>query len=301
MTDRNCLRRLARGTLEVTTVGPQHAVQLQGPRSPFKLPQCVVLDAQNRVYVADTCVLPTDSRERSRAVHVLPTAHGCIVRFLCACAILFCLSAQNVCIHLLVLTLVDLRCLCLLTHFHFYKNSCAFRCRYNNRIRRLDSDGTATIVAGTGERALRDGPGETACFDRPRAAVLDANGDILIADSLNHMIRRLCVRTGAVSTVAGTGVEGYADGASNAAQFSEPSGVAVDGEGNILVADRGNGLVRMITPSGEVITVAGRGGRTAQWEDPGLAGFRDATGPHATFSRPTGIAVDEYVKCHFPR
>ena len=59
MTDRNCLRRLARGTLEVTTVGPQHAVHLQGPRSPFKLPQCVVLDAENRVYVADTYVVPT--------------------------------------------------------------------------------------------------------------------------------------------------------------------------------------------------------------------------------------------------
>lgn len=80
---------------------------------------------------------------------------------------------------------------------------------YNNRIRRLEPDGTAPVIAGTGERMYKDGPGEVAGFSRPRATVLDRNGDILVADSLNHCIRRLCVRTGVVSTVAGTGREGY--------------------------------------------------------------------------------------------
>jgi len=69
----------------------------------------------------------------------------------------------------------------------------------------------------------------------------------------------------------------------------------MDAAGHIVVADRGNGLVRLVSPSGEVSTVAGHPVRASQFDDPAVPSqfFHDAKGPHATFSRPTGIAVNE--------
>ena len=85
-----------------------------------------------------------------------------------------------------------------------------------------------------------------------------------------------------VSTLAGTGSSGSADGTGTAASFYRPYGVAVDGSGNVYVADRNNDLIRKITSAGVVTTLAGRGSQ----------GSADGTGTAASFYYPNGVAVD---------
>jgi hypothetical protein len=87
---------------------------------------------------------------------------------------------------------------------------------------------------------------------------------------------------GSVSTLAGSGTSGFADGVGSVAQFSFPFGVAVDSSGNVYVADRFNNRIRKITPSGSVSTLAGSG----------TPGFSDGVGSVAQFSGPFGVAVD---------
>jgi DNA-binding beta-propeller fold protein YncE len=86
---------------------------------------------------------------------------------------------------------------------------------------------------------------------------------------------------GDVTTLAGAGVRGYADGPAAQARFAEPEGVAVDAAGNVYVADGGNHRIRKITPGGEVTTVAGA-----------TFGFRDGPAEAARFNTPRGLAVD---------
>jgi sugar lactone lactonase YvrE len=86
---------------------------------------------------------------------------------------------------------------------------------------------------------------------------IDATGNLYVADSGNHVIRKIS-SSGLVSTLAGKmGETGALDGTGTAARFRSPEGVAVDGSGNVYVADTGNGLIRKITAFGKVTTVAG--------------------------------------------
>ena len=84
-----------------------------------------------------------------------------------------------------------------------------------------------------------------------------------------------------VSTLAGSGTSGYTDGTGTSAQFNSPTGVAVDGAGNVYVADQGNHRIRKITTSGVVSTLAGS-----------TSGYTDGTGTSAKFNNPIGVAVD---------
>ena len=102
-----------------------------------------------------------------------------------------------------------------------------------------------------------------------------------VADYGNNRIRKIVVTTGVVTTLAGS-TSGYADGTGAAAQFNRPSGVAVDGSGNVYVADQYNQRIRKITAMGVVSTVAGTG----------KAGYADGTGATAQFNAPYGVAVD---------
>jgi sugar lactone lactonase YvrE len=143
--------------------------------------------------------------------------------------------------------------------------------------------GYVLTFAGDGTNAHLDGPAAAARFSSPRGVALDGAGNLYVADSANHRIRRIVIASGAVTTLAGSGTVGGADGPGATAQFNRPYGVAVDGAGNLYVADGANYLIRAITPAGVVSTLAG---------SLGYYGFTDAIGTSAKFNVPGDVALD---------
>jgi sugar lactone lactonase YvrE len=158
----------------------------------------------------------------------------------------------------------------------------------NGTIRRITPDGVVTTLAGqAGSLGNADGVGSAARFDGPQGLALDGAGNLYVADSDNLAIRKLTLSSGAVTKVAGGGraIPGFApnDGPVARAQFNYPCGVAVDGAGNLYVADTDNHTIRQITPAGIVTTIAGLSG---------TYGSADGVGAAARFNYPAGIAVD---------
>jgi len=154
----------------------------------------------------------------------------------------------------------------------------------NSTILRLAADGAVSTVAGRGPaEGSADGTGAAARFRFPVGLAVDAAGGAYVADSANHTIRKIS-SAGVVSTLAGlAGIVGAVDGTGSAARFNYPSAVAVDGGGNLYVADSGNYTVRKITPGGVVTTLAGLAGS---------AGSVDGSGTTARFLMPQSVAVD---------
>jgi len=119
---------------------------------------------------------------------------------------------------------------------------------------------------------------------------VDSSGENLyVADTGNHAIRKIVISSRRVTTIAGTGTAGNADGAGlTEARFDKPIGVAVDSSGNVYVADLENFLIRKITPGGVVSTLAGTG----------TSGSADTSAPGASpvvaaqFDHPSGVTVD---------
>lgn len=129
----------------------------------------------------------------------------------------------------------------------------------NNAIRKLSPGGVLTTLAGTGEYGFADGSGASAMFRRPLALARMPNGDLLAVDRFNHRIR-LIKPDGTVSTYAGTGASGATNGSASTATFSSPTGVVCDTTGTAYVADGGNYVIRAISPSLSVTTLAGKEG-----------------------------------------
>jgi len=128
-----------------------------------------------------------------------------------------------------------------------------------------------------------DGTGAAARFAHPIGVAVDGTWNVYVADTENATIRKITA-DGVVTTLAGTaGVAGSADGTGAAARFHFPTGVAVDGTGNVYVADQGNDIIRKITPEGVVTTLAGTAGSV---------GRKDGTGSAAQFYAPAGVTVD---------
>jgi hypothetical protein len=154
----------------------------------------------------------------------------------------------------------------------------------NNTLRKVTPTGAVTTLAGTpGMMGSTDGTGPAARFNFPSGVAVDGAGNVYVADQVNSIIRRVTA-AGVVTTLAGTpGTPGSADGTGAAARFNFPSGVAVDGAGNVYVVDHGNSTLRKITAAGIVTTLAGT---------PGVSGSADGTGAAARFFFPTGVAVD---------
>jgi DNA-binding beta-propeller fold protein YncE len=137
----------------------------------------------------------------------------------------------------------------------------------NQRIRRLDlSTRQTTTVAGNGEKAYRGdgGPAAAASLNMPHEIQFDAAGNLYIAERDNHVVRRVDAKTGAISTVAGTGVPGFSgDGGPAArAQLRQPHSIAIDRLGRLLICDIGNHRVRQLDlSSGTIETYGGTGER----------------------------------------
>ncbi|HTI59385.1 SBBP repeat-containing protein [Mucilaginibacter sp.] len=150
-----------------------------------------------------------------------------------------------------------------------------------NTIKMITATGDVTLIAGSGSVGAADGKGALASFNLPEALFIDASNTIYVADAANNLIRKI-TPDGTVSTLAGSGNIGHADGKGTAASFNFPQGIAVDKNGNIYVSDTGNDLIRRITPDGTVSTLAGK-----------IAlGNANGMGANATFNIPQGLALD---------
>ncbi|NVJ48694.1 MAG: T9SS type A sorting domain-containing protein, partial [Cytophagia bacterium] len=150
----------------------------------------------------------------------------------------------------------------------------------NHRIRKITSNGDVSTLAGSGSGNV-DGNGTSARFSNPFGVAVDVSGNVYVADYGNHKIRKI-TPNGDVTTLAGSGSAGSADGNGTAASFNNPSGISVDAAGNVYVTDYGNHNIRKITPNGDVSTVAGTG----------TTGSADGDGTAASFNNPDGLVVD---------
>lgn len=152
---------------------------------------------------------------------------------------------------------------------------------------RVDTDGIITTVAGSGECGYRGdgGPATEAALYEPYAVDVDDDGNIFIADTHNHRIRKVGT-DGIITTIAGNGEIDFAGdgGRAVAASLDTPFGVAVDDAGNIYIADTHNHAVRVVDTSGDIVTIAGtgrQGGSTS-----------GVPAVEAPLSNPGAVAVD---------
>lgn len=150
----------------------------------------------------------------------------------------------------------------------------------NHRIRKITPAGVVTTFAGSGTAGTTNGSPTSARFNTPRSVAADASGNVYVADTGNHRLRKISPE-GVVATFAGSGTVGTTEGAPTSARFSSPDGIALDKDGTAYVADRGNNRIRKVTSSGTVSTLAGS-----------AVGSANGTGTAAQFSAPRGVAVD---------
>ncbi|MEO7692687.1 MAG: IPT/TIG domain-containing protein [Chryseolinea sp.] len=148
--------------------------------------------------------------------------------------------------------------------------------RGNHRIRKITPAGVVTTLAGS-TIGFADGQGTAAKFNEPAGLTVDANGNVYVSDYKNNSIRKI-TPDGLVSTLAGTGVQGYADGKGSESKFYNPLGMTLASDGTLYVADSRNSSIRAISSDGNVSTFAGKG-----------EGFIDGAIDDARFKMPTDV------------
>lgn len=151
----------------------------------------------------------------------------------------------------------------------------------NHIIRKITPEGIVSTFAGTGSIGSNDGNGATASFYFPAGITVDGDDNLYIADFGNNKVRKI-TPDGTVSTFAGTGVAGAQEGSALSATFNGLTGVAMDSQNNLFVADYYNNKIRKIDVLGNVSTFAGSG----------IAGSNDGTAIEATFNHPATISID---------
>ncbi|MCU0347587.1 MAG: gliding motility-associated C-terminal domain-containing protein [Saprospiraceae bacterium] len=156
--------------------------------------------------------------------------------------------------------------------------------RDNHTIRMFDTNtGMVSTIAGmAGEPGSADGLGSAARFNEPWGICATPDGVLYVADTKNNKVRKIAL-DGTVTTIAGTGNFGTSNGAGLSSTFGDPTGIEVDSEGNIYVADHLTHIIRKINKLGLVTTLAGT---------PYVPGDADGTGPSAEFWRPYGLTLD---------
>lgn len=154
----------------------------------------------------------------------------------------------------------------------------------NDLIRKITPDGVVTTLAGSAkEGGSADGFGSAARFNSPEGIAVDSQDNILVADTWNHLIRKI-TPDGMVSTLAGKAeAQGRLDGIGDAARFNKPTGITVDADDNLFVTDAFGQTIRKVSSNGTVSTLAGK------YADGDAS---DGIGKEAGFFNPTGIAVD---------
>ena len=155
----------------------------------------------------------------------------------------------------------------------------------NHLVRQVDAQtGRIRTIAGTGKRGFGGdgGPATKATMNRPHSIQYGPAGHLYICDIGNHRIRRVDAKTGHITTFAGTGSGGSANGQGTSASFYWPIGLNFDLAGNIFVADQSNNRIRRIDTQGNVITLAGTGSQ----------GHADGSAASATFKSPRGVFSD---------
>ena len=160
----------------------------------------------------------------------------------------------------------------------------------NHVIRKISKQGVVSTIAGSGIAGFHDDAnGLKASFNQPNGIAIDANGNIFIADQLNHRIRKIN-RYGEVSSFAGSGTAGSADNVEGVlANFNHPRTIAIDKIGNLYVGDVANNKIRKISAEGVVTTLAGTGAPGSQ---------DDSLGLRAGFNFPNGITIDATGKLY---
>ncbi len=176
----------------------------------------------------------------------------------------------------------------------------------NHAIRKIDQAGRVTTIAGNGRIGLKDGKAQDALFHEPQDVAVTEDGILYVADTLNHVIRRISP-DGEVTTIGSPSTRAvqvragvialagdYKNGSLAEAQFNEPAGLALDGKGNLYVSDSGNHAIRYIDfGKGTVSTAAGSGPssdgytKDALYADPG---YLDGAAGAARFNSPRGLA-----------
>lgn len=162
----------------------------------------------------------------------------------------------------------------------------------NNTIRRVTPLGVVTTFAGATTAGYINATGTAARFSNPVAVTVDSNGNVYVSDYNNNAIRKITPAR-VVTTLAGGGpaAPGTTDANGTNARFNGPRGVAVDGADNVIVADRDNGTIRIVTPAGDTSTLAGL---------PGTSGYANGTGTGARFNWPNNPAVDAAGNIYVP-
>ncbi|HYG40641.1 MAG TPA: PKD domain-containing protein [Cytophagales bacterium] len=154
----------------------------------------------------------------------------------------------------------------------------------NHCIRKINTSGVVSTLAGFPQAGFADsGPNSpTGQFNYPVGLAIDESGILYVADQNNNAIRKV-TQAGVVTTLAGNGTADFVNGTGTAARFNLPTDVAVDGNGNVYVADRNNHRIRKITQTGVVTTLAGSG----------AVGLQNGAGAAATFNNPYGLSCDD--------
>jgi uncharacterized protein (TIGR03437 family) len=164
----------------------------------------------------------------------------------------------------------------------------------SSRVRKIATNGTISTVAGNGTMGYSGDGGQatSASLNTPSGVAIDTSGNIFIADGGNQRVRKV-TPAGVISTVAGNGTLGYGGdgGPATGAELNVPTGVAVDGSGNLFITDPGNERIRMLSASGVISTVAGNGTL-------GITGDGGAA-TSAEINSPFGIAVGGAGKVYF--
>ncbi len=154
--------------------------------------------------------------------------------------------------------------------------------RNNHKIRKISSDGNVSTLAGSGQVGSNDGVGTNASFNEPWGICVGGDGYIYVADTRNNKVRKI-TPVGVVTTFAGSGNYGTTDGFGINATFGNPSGIEMDENGNLYVADHLTHIIRKIDPTGNVSTFAGMAY---------TAGALDGNGLNALFYRPYSLTID---------